>query len=868
MNPLSYIKRFLFESTPSFQPLQSHSKPSPLSTILPQQQPQSTGSPTIENRRLVDLQSNQVLKSILEENQAAEFKINSVIAARPHPNGNTLLFLNAFSQEQQTTIDAALLPLEEKEEQRRQAIQMQCANILAAVPAEAENITIAIPRHGTRSTTKSFVCATIDYFISPDQLQRLQTQRIKIELHGNSNAYKAWSVLIEELPPEIQELFVVADEWSTITDSKADYIVCPLRADQEMLTIETIHKALHLAKALIRTFIKEADRHENSASSVPKASPVVNRMFSPAAASSSSADPSTHLEESKEDTSVPVQATSQTTQNRSDDQISLVRRSNFRSILANYKHDRDGILSFLQSHPKLFIYHHIPEDYHTRPLNPNCRVILAKFPQFKDDRDIMLALIKYEYRMFKEASITLQNDPEFVLAAIKRNNMVFTLVPHVQNDKRMAMAAVKQNCHMISSINQILQSDPDIKLASQNQNPSLHVRIRIQELSKSTPRTINAAAPTVPVQPTLKSISPKQWIIILFQHFGLKYPEWEETYYTDLLQTFEHQYEGMKKAIEQYMLNGEITISQEQSPEESLRILKDLDLYEFDLIRACYSNEVQNILSKKTYPLIFETACSIHDDDLMMACKPYIKEPDQHDMFMKYYGRFKKTPTSPQQSCFDVATCQPIQLGADTDICIKTQSSEGSLDSNPTIQIIKAHSWILSRAIQGNAQLLGNYSIFDVQALLSLIYNRIIVEPGPLSESKPLTPEDLLRLAEMGEELQLKTELCQLILNAFLEKVLSPDFSQADWDLLKSNKKLVIDILDLNHFPEITPEQLEKLIALIDWRRHPEIRLENCVNILADSPPIKQIKKILNDIIFNNNMLARQQNTGHSCVIS
>lgn len=204
------------------------------------------------------------------------FPPNRVFLYDPKNEANQkFLFLNALTviqdpQSKSIVINADVAGGE------KSMIYKQCENIFMHSQS-IHSGKIAMPLHSKAIIApQKFADAAVQFFTDEDRLDQLEDRNIKIELHGDGEASQAWEAAINKLPKKVKErakeLFIIAEPL-TIQNSKANWIVCPVRGDGERLTNENLEKSGPTAKTILRAFVsaQPADDSAN-ASTVSAAS--------------------------------------------------------------------------------------------------------------------------------------------------------------------------------------------------------------------------------------------------------------------------------------------------------------------------------------------------------------------------------------------------------------------------------------------------------------------------------------------------------------------------------------------------------------------------------------------------------------------
>lgn len=750
------IRNFFWGSTPS-----SSEKPPQVGKgpQLPQPQPINSGASTVGNRKVTNLQSTPLLEFILEENKSKEFGPDGVLSySCPREEGSTILFLNTTPTSQYPVGAPADQPLS-KFEIEKYHIQAQCENILKAVPAGAKNITVAIPMHNKKvGGAAAFAKVVIDYFTDPIQLERLQTQEITIELHGQKGeAGLAWSVAIEEIDdPEVRKHFKVADEFSDIPDitkSNAHYIVCPLKGGGWELTMGKINQSAPVAKAIINTFINGKSFAAGNAAAAASAAEITFPVAS---------DPQIHSESAslKSGRSKEASQIVYTPQLVKQIVITLIEQ---------------GFIGF--------------RNYSNLGLSNDLDVYktVLKHSSSEFEFNLAMAALQQDVRHPRVISSigklydSVKYYPLFAKAVLTRDGTLLSDFPEkIKDSPEFVKVAMKQNIGALQFATLRCRNDPEIQrykleLEIENKKPKFG-----EEIGKSS----------LKIEP---SLTPKQWTAILFDNFkthGRHHEGWDEAQYLELYNELNTGNPKMMDAIQQYTIDGDITIAADQSIYELFAILGALHGHQFDSVYDCYASKLEPMISKENYPSILQMAVTLHDDRLLALAVRF------DNRFLKAIVRDDRTPAAlygsgggenfdylidrtscgipreekelPPLALFDNDTRQPVEMGADILIdAIATDSIDSDMGGK-----IKAHSLVLSKAMQGDLKQFGNYSVSDVKNFLSLVYTHGIVEPSPLS-GEIVTADDLSRLTRMGERFQLKPELLEIISKAHAAKVLS-----------------------------------------------------------------------------------------------
>jgi hypothetical protein len=92
-------------------------------------------------------------------------------------------------------------------------------------------------------------------------------------------------------------------------------------------------------------------------------------------------------------------------------------------------------------------------------------------PQFKGDKDVVLAAVKQNGEALKFASEELQGDKGFMMAVVAQNGVALEFASEeLQGDKEVVMAAVKQNGVALNYVSEELKADKEFMMAAVKQN--------------------------------------------------------------------------------------------------------------------------------------------------------------------------------------------------------------------------------------------------------------------------------------------------------------------------------------------------------------------------------------------------------------
>ena len=83
----------------------------------------------------------------------------------------------------------------------------------------------------------------------------------------------------------------------------------------------------------------------------------------------------------------------------------------------------------------------------------------------QEDKDIVLAAVKQDWRALKYASATLQADKTVVLTAVMQNGNALQFVGYDRQDQEIVLAAVTRDGRCVTHATNLLQRDPAIVVA-------------------------------------------------------------------------------------------------------------------------------------------------------------------------------------------------------------------------------------------------------------------------------------------------------------------------------------------------------------------------------------------------------------------
>lgn len=103
-------------------------------------------------------------------------------------------------------------------------------------------------------------------------------------------------------------------------------------------------------------------------------------------------------------------------------------------------------------------------------------------PQFRDDREIVMAAVEQEGLMLEHASERLQNDHAVVLAAVRQDGYAFHFASEaLHDDEAVVMQMLLSDSKPFSTVSARLRADPLIAITAVKQNPA-HIEYLAPEL--------------------------------------------------------------------------------------------------------------------------------------------------------------------------------------------------------------------------------------------------------------------------------------------------------------------------------------------------------------------------------------------------
>ncbi len=95
----------------------------------------------------------------------------------------------------------------------------------------------------------------------------------------------------------------------------------------------------------------------------------------------------------------------------------------------------------------------------------------TKYPEYKNDKEIILKVTPKNYNIVKYASDELQKNREFVLEAVKQDgNSLRYASKELKNDKEIVLEAVKQNSDVLEYASKELRNDKEVVLSAVKQD--------------------------------------------------------------------------------------------------------------------------------------------------------------------------------------------------------------------------------------------------------------------------------------------------------------------------------------------------------------------------------------------------------------
>ena len=90
---------------------------------------------------------------------------------------------------------------------------------------------------------------------------------------------------------------------------------------------------------------------------------------------------------------------------------------------------------------------------------------LSNFPNFIDDKDVVLAAISYSANNISSASDRLQQDEEVALAVVKKDGFALESLKYFHNNKKVVLAAFEDRANL-SYVSDDLKKDKEVVIAA------------------------------------------------------------------------------------------------------------------------------------------------------------------------------------------------------------------------------------------------------------------------------------------------------------------------------------------------------------------------------------------------------------------
>lgn len=146
-------------------------------------------------------------------------------------------------------------------------------------------------------------------------------------------------------------------------------------------------------------------------------------------------------------------------------------------VSSRLQHDKDVVLASLANYPDVYFVelvdrYRLPSGCFFSELSregQNAYIIINGYigPKLFSDKDVVLALIQKNYKLYQKASPELKNNPEVMIAALRKDrNAVEFFDPEIWKNREIVLALVQVDGWLLEKASIELQNDKEVALAA------------------------------------------------------------------------------------------------------------------------------------------------------------------------------------------------------------------------------------------------------------------------------------------------------------------------------------------------------------------------------------------------------------------